>query len=381
MKELSVRLRRQLLQRYLLFYLLYLGVGAVLFFLIYLYYHGKIWYGYETFYLLVQLMERWWFLILLGYTAAGAIVLGCWQLCRASRYLEEILLASEQLFLGKTQDQKLSPELQSVQMYLDSVRLQIDSSRRAAQEAEQRKNDLVVYLAHDLKTPLTSVIGYLTLLSEEEEISPKLQKKYIGVSLDKAERLEDLINEFFEITRFSLTHLTLELSEISLTRMLEQTVFEFRPMLEEKDLTCRVDAPKDVMYLCDPDKLQRVLDNLLRNAVSYSYPNCEIRITLKRQPDGLCLQVQNSGRTIPKDKLERIFDQFFRLDSARTSRNGGAGLGLAIAREIVELHGGRIQAESADEQVTFTVWLPPDAAAPRKEKTGDAAEEIRLRKN
>lgn len=376
MKELSVRLRRQMIQRFFLSYLLYLAVGAVLFFLIYLYYHGQIWYGYESFYLLIQLLERFWLFLLLGYTAGGALVVGCRQLSRAEGYLEEMLLASEQLFQGKEQDRKLSSELQPVQVYLDSIRLQIENSRRAAQDAEQRKNDLVVYLAHDLKTPLTSVIGYLTLLSEEEELSPELRKKYLGVSLEKAERLEDLINEFFEITRFSLTHLSLELTRISLTRMLEQTVFEFQPMLEEKGLTCRLDAPQDITYLCDPDKLQRVLDNLLRNAVSYSYPGREIRIRLSARETELCLQVKNEGRTIPPDKLERIFDQFFRLDSARTSRSGGAGLGLAIAKEIVELHGGRILAQSAEEQVTFTVLLPVnDGKTGREEESGSTVKE------
>lgn len=157
-------------------------------------------------------------------------------------------------------------------------------------------------------------------------------------------------------------------------------MFEFQPMLEEKELTCRLDAPQDISYLCDPDKLQRVLDNLLRNAVNYSYPGREIRIALSCPETDICLKVTNDGRTIPKDKLERIFEQFFRLDSARTSRSGGAGLGLAIAKEIVELHGGTIRAQSADEQVTFTVLLPLKGPETRqKEEDGSGIKEI-LRK-
>ena len=139
--------------------------------------------------------------------------------------------------------------------------------------------------------------------------------------------------------------------------MLEQTVFEFGPMLAEKELECRLDVPPDVSYECDPDKLQRVFDNLLRNAVSYSQPGGDINIRLRRQEGRIHLSVQNFGVTIPEEKLERIFDQFFRLDSARATRSGGAGLGLAIAKEIVELHGGTISAESSDGQVTFTVVL------------------------
>ena len=357
LRELSQRLRRQLTQKFIFFYLLYLAAGAAIVILAYLYYQSRIWYGYETFYQLVHLAERFWAFLLPVYAGGGALALGCYYLKKSCGYLDELVTASENLFLGKEQETPLSEELRPLEVYLDSVRLQIQNSQRAAREAEQRKNDLVVYLAHDLKTPLTSVIGYLTLLNDEEEISPQLRKRYLSVSLDKAERLEDLINEFFEITRFSLTHLTLELRKINLSRMLEQTVFEFGPMLAEKELECRLDVPPDVFYECDPDKLQRVFDNLLRNAVSYSQPGGKINLCLRRQEERLRLTVQNFGVTIPEDKLERIFDQFFRLDSARATRNGGAGLGLAIAKEIVELHGGTISAESSDGQVTFTVVL------------------------
>ena len=329
LRELSQRLRRQLTQKFIFFYLLYLAAGAVIVILAYLYYQSRIWYGYETFYQLVHLAERFWAFLLPVYAGGGALALGCYYLKKSCGYLDELVTASENLFLEKEQETPLSEELRP----------------------------LVVYLAHDLKTPLTSVIGYLTLLNDEEEISPRLRKKYLSVSLDKAERLEDLINEFFEITRFSLTHLTLELRKINLSRMLEQTVFEFGPMLAEKKLECRLDMPPDVFYECDPDKLQRVFDNLLRNAVSYSQPGGEINLCLRRQEERLRLTVQNFGVTIPEDKLERIFDQFFRLDSARATRSGGAGLGLAIAKEIVELHGGTISAESSDGQVTFTVVL------------------------
>ena len=189
-------------------------------------------------------------------------------------------------------------------------------------------------------------------------LSPALQEKYLGVALEKAERLEDLINEFFDITRFNLTHLTLDVSRINLTRMLEQTLYEFAPMFAEKQLDTSVQVPADLYFLCDPDKLQRVLDNLLRNAVNYSFPESVIKIRLYVDMGILTLIVENEGSTIPPEKLERIFEQFFRLDSSRASRNGGAGLGLAIAKEIVELHGGKISAESHDNHVIFQVDLP-----------------------
>ena len=205
---------------------------------------------------------------------------------------------------------------------------------------------------------MTSIIGYLTLLRDEPQISPEMRAKYTGIALEKAERLEDLINEFFDITRFNLTGLTLNEEVVNLTRMLEQTIYEFHPILAEKALTWSTQLAPDVQIVCDPDKLQRLFDNLLRNAVNYSYRERNIVVSLVQNGEQAEIQVKNYGKAIPSEKLEQIFEQFFRLDSSRDSSTGGAGLGLAIAKEIVELHGGTIAAESADEAVTFTVTLP-----------------------
>ena len=140
--------------------------------------------------------------------------------------------------------------------------------------------------------------------------------------------------------------------------MLQQVVSEFEPMLAEEQLTCTLDLPARMDYPCDPDKLARVFDNLLRNACHYSMPGTNVQISGAETDTSIVLTFHNEGRTIPPEKLERIFDQFFRLDSSRATRTGGAGLGLAIAKEIVELHGGTISARSWDNQVEFQVTLP-----------------------
>jgi two-component system sensor histidine kinase VanS len=142
--------------------------------------------------------------------------------------------------------------------------------------------------------------------------------------------------------------------------MLEQITFEFNPTLAERELAWDVRLTPNVEIVCDPDKLERVFDNLIRNAVNYSYRGTSILVTLERDDDHVMVRVQNYGKTIPAEKLGRIFEQFFRLDSSRASSTGGAGLGLAIAKEIVELHGGTIVAESADGSITFSVTLPTD---------------------
>ena len=298
----------------------------------------------------------------LGAYLASA-VLG-WMICtvlflrRPLKYLDELVYAAEDLTRDTSRPILLPEALREVQVHLNYAREKALSAAAAAKEAEQRKNDLIVYLAHDLKTPLTSVIGYLTLLRDEPQISPELRGKYTGIALDKALRLEDLINEFFDITRFNLTTLVLEPERTNLSRMLEQVTSEFLPVLGEKDLTWETQIPPGVELVCDPDKLQRVLDNLIRNAVNYSYPGTAVSLEMDPGEEEVTLRVKNHGRTIPPEKLCHIFEQFYRVDSSRASATGGAGLGLAIAREIVELHGGTIAAESENESILFTVILP-----------------------
>lgn len=274
-------------------------------------------------------------------------------------YVYELQAATGKLFDKSVDYIELSPELSEIAININRLKQEAENNARLAQENEQRKNDLIMYLAHDLKTPLSSVIGYLTLLhDDEQQISQELREKYLSISLDKAERLEDLINEFFEITRFNLSNITLEYSRVNLTRMLEQLTYEFKPMFLEKNLKCELEIAPDTMIKCDVNKMQRVFDNLLRNAVNYSFNDSTIHIAVKQNGENLCIQFTNCGNTIPKEKLVRIFEQFYRLDVARSSRSGGAGLGLAVAKEIVELHNGTITAKSENEQIEFTVTLP-----------------------
>lgn len=252
----------------------------------------------------------------------------------------------------------LSPELAATEKKINAIKHTLEKQKLDAKLSEQRKNDLIVYLAHDLKTPLASVIGYLNLLHDETEISEELREKYLSVSLNKAERLEDLINEFFEIAKFNLSDITLQYSRINLTRLLEMLLYEFQPMLKEKNLNCELKIQEDTMLSCDADKIQRVFDNLLRNAVIYSYSDTDINIDVTEHAGNIVIKFTNHGDTIPKEKLERIFEQFYRLDTSRSTVSGGAGLGLAIAKQIVLLHGGEIMARSENEVIEFTVVLP-----------------------
>lgn len=243
---------------------------------------------------------------------------------------------------------------------ISEIKSAMQRDKQILKEEASRKNDLITYLAHDLKTPLTSVIGYLSLLDEVPDMPQQQKAKYVNIALDKARRLEKLINEFFDITRYNLQQIELEEERLDLSYMLVQMADEFYPILKAHGNTIRVEAAEDLTVCGDSLKLARVFNNLLKNAVYYSYPNTEITIRAEQLAQAVRISFSNQGKTIPAQKLNAVFEKFFRLDEARSTNTGGAGLGLAIAKEIVTLHGGTISAKSECEQTTFCVMLPAE---------------------
>lgn len=298
---------------------------------------------------------EWFFLF--AFCLVFALVLRVY-LNNFTKYFNSINQGIDALITEGTEEIVLSPELSATEKKLNFIRHTLRQRKTEADLAEQRKNDLIVYLAHDLKTPLTSIIGYLSLLSETPELPAEVRNKHLNTALDKSIRLEELINEFFDITRFNLTSIALEPENTNLSRMLDQTVSEFYPILTEKNLSWNTNIAPDVWILCDRDKLARVFDNLIRNAVAYSYENSEIALTMAPGENNVEITLKNRGKTIPPQKLSHIFEQFYRVDSSRSSSTGGSGLGLAIAKEIVELHGGMVRAFSGDESIVFVLSLP-----------------------
>lgn len=262
------------------------------------------------------------------------------------------------IFNDEEEVRSFSRGFSDVEIALKDMKHSVYRTNQIAALSEARKNDLVMYLAHDLKTPLTSVIGYLSLLQEAPDMPASQRAKYVDITLEKAYRLEQLINEFFEITRFNLHEITLERNRIDLGLMVRQIADEFYPMLKDKNLEISVEIPQQIVMLADADKLARVFGNLLRNAVAYSYENTTIRIGAQQKGNDVMIRVRNQCDEIPPDKLLRLFEKFFRADQSRVSATGGSGLGLAIAKQIVELHGGTITASSTPAHTDFTVTLP-----------------------
>ena len=253
---------------------------------------------------------------------------------------------------------RLPSEMAATERKLRAVKSELKQRTLEAQLAEQRKNDLVMYLAHDIRTPLTSVVGYLNLLSEVSDMPDAQREKYVNIALEKAYLLEKMIDEFFEITRYNLQHIRISKEPIDLYYMLVQLSDELSPVLSANGNTTVLKADENLTVEGDPGKLARVFNNILKNAAAYSFPGTEILISAEEKENVIVISFANQGKTIPAEKLASLFEKFYRLDEARNSNTGGAGLGLAIAKEIISLHGGVLTADSQNDTVVFTVTLP-----------------------
>lgn len=279
-------------------------------------------------------------------------------LSRITQYLKEINQGIENILSDFNEPVRFKPALRPLEDSLNEIKMTIRRQEQEAIESEKKKNDLVVFLAHDLKTPLTSIVAYLSILETKPDMPEEERKKYTHISLEKAIRLGELINEFFEITKFNLQDIVLEPGNLDLSMMLEQIADELYAVLKEKNLRCDVQIDDTLMIYGDADKLARVFDNLLRNAIAYCDKGTAIRIQAKERHQEIEIVVANEGEKIPEEELSAIFEKFYRVDGSRSSKTGGAGLGLAIAKEIVELHHGTIRAESDEWETRFIVTLP-----------------------
>lgn len=289
---------------------------------------------------------------------AGWLAIILRALNRSLRYFDELSGAVGRLLADKDAPIELPADLSIARNELAVIRSQSLADERAAHAAEQRKNELVAYLAHDIRTPLTSVLGYLDLLRETTDLPRETLRKYADIAYSKAERLESLINEFFEITRYNLSAIPIERETVGVRLFCQQVAEAFFPEAAARNIRITVDAAGAGQFFIDPDKLARALGNVLRNAVAYADANSVIAIAARQDARTTTITVANRGREISDAHLETIFEKFYREDRARSSKKGGAGLGLAIAREIVVAHHGDIEAASERGVTVFTLRIP-----------------------
>lgn len=274
------------------------------------------------------------------------------------RYFDQIADGVDRLAEGDREEIHLSPELISIESRLNRLSQSLERRENQTREAQRRRDDLMIYSAHDVKTPLTSVLGYLMLLEANPELPQEEREKYIRIARDKAQELDGMINEMFEMTRYNLHDIRLEKQELDLYSLLLQLKEEHFPQLEAGGKRALLQAGEDIVLLADADKLGRAFNNLMKNAVAYSAPNSDIVIRARAEAEEVTVQFQNQCAPVPQEKLDRLFERFFRLEEGKSANESGAGLGLAIAREIIRLHGGSIRAESLADGIQFTVKLP-----------------------
>lgn len=255
-------------------------------------------------------------------------------------------------------DDELSQMAASLNKMAEDIRELMDKER----EAERTKNELITNIAHDLRTPLTSIIGYLELLSGNGKVAiepaPELQKKYIDIAYTKAKRLEKLIEDLFGFTKMTYGKVSMNVSQVDIIKLLSQLLEEFYPSFANKNLTYELtsNVPAQIIS-ADGSLLARLFDNLINNAIKYGADGKRILVNVYGEEEFVTVSITNYGYVIPEAELALIFNKFYRVEQSRSSSTGGTGLGLAIAKNVVDMHGGSIQVASDLNGTVFTVRL------------------------
>lgn len=236
---------------------------------------------------------------------------------------------------------------------------QINQLITSERDALQSNKDLIACVAHDLRTPITSVKGYLDLASDTKHYDLEQRQKYVRIAQTKANRLEYLIHDLFNYTKLTSGEITLHRSKIDLVQLVEQMMEEFYPLFQEEELECT--TKYNISYLemnMDGELIARAVQNLLSNAIKYGKDGKHVYVELECLEQEVQIRVTNYGLVIPEESIKHLFDKFYRVERSRNVKTGGTGLGLNIAQEIVHLHGGRIQVTSGASGTCFTIALP-----------------------
>lgn len=242
---------------------------------------------------------------------------------------------------------------------INEMTAQINQLIKSERDALQSNKDLIACVAHDLRTPITSVKGYLDLALDTKHYDLEQRQKYVRIAQTKANRLEYLIHDLFNYTKLTSEEITLHRSKIDLVQLVEQMVEEFYPLFQEEELECT--TKYNISYLkmnMDGELIARAVQNLLSNAIKYGKDGKHVYVELECLEQEVQIRVTNYGLVIPEESIKHLFDKFYRVERSRNVKTGGTGLGLNIAQEIVHLHGGRIQVTSGASGTCFTIALP-----------------------
>jgi signal transduction histidine kinase len=283
---------------------------------------------------------------------------------KSMRYISRISDAMQSISEGDLNitvdiegDDEFSVMAASLNKMVGDLRGLMDKER----EAERTKNELITNIAHDLRTPLTSIIGYLELLSGETKLDPEVQKKYIGIAYVKTKRLEKLIEDLFGFTKLNYGKISMHVAKVDVVKLLSQLLEEFYPSFVDKNLSYELQSNVPAQTIsADGNLLARLFDNLINNAIKYGADGKRILVKVHGSEELVMIQVINYGYVIPEEELPLIFNKFYRVEQSRSTNTGGTGLGLAIAKNIVDMHGGTIQVTSDLSGTVFTIKLQVD---------------------
>ena len=277
------------------------------------------------------------------------------------RYISKISDAMQNISegdLNTTVEVVGDDEFSGMASNLNKMTQEIRRLMEKERESERTKNELITNVAHDLRTPLTSVIGYLELLAAKKTLAPELQQKYIEIAYGKSKRLEKLIEDLFGFTKLNYGKIAMNVSQIDIVKLMSQLLEEAYPNFADKGLSYDLQSNVAAKIItADGNLLARLFDNLIGNAIKYGSDGKRVLVRIDGGDEIVTVTVTNFGHVIPPDELPLIFNKFYRVERSRSSKTGGTGLGLAIAKEIVDMHGGSISVASDLNGTVFTVKL------------------------
>lgn len=242
---------------------------------------------------------------------------------------------------------------------LNVMQIRISELLESERESEKQKNELITNIAHDLRTPLTSILGYLEIIETNEKLTDEQKKNYVNIAYEKSKRLEVLIEDLFAFTKLNYGKLSLKIERFDMVKLIEQLIQELYPLFEKAEISYEFDSSEENLLVeADPKLMVRLFENLINNAIKYGREGKKIIIKLvKNVDDTFYVSIINYGRVIPKESIKRLFDKFYRVDTSRNSKVSGSGLGLAIAKNIVDLHKGNLSVKSDKNGTEFKVTL------------------------
>lgn len=277
------------------------------------------------------------------------------------QYVKEIIKGTRQIADGDLSAQiavRGNDELSYIATSLNDMTGKIGQLMDREREAERTKNELITSVAHDLRTPLTSILGYMEYLTMDKKLDEATREKYIHVVFVKAKRLQKLIEDLFSFTKLNYGKIAMKIGKVDLVMLLNQLLEDFYPSFEAQQMACEFCCEESAILIdADGNLIARLFDNLINNAVKYGAEGKLIRVEAEKEQEQVVVRVINYGYVIPKEDLDKIFNKFYRVEQSRSEHTGGTGLGLAIVKNVVDMHRGKISVKSSLDGTVFEVRL------------------------